>query len=108
LRRGVIELKIDILRNAFEPINITNLFYATRLSYLNCIGLAKSLVAKGFLTAIEQKDLERLKILHGNQLGAWPERPKAASKRIYYKTSKKGEEVLRLYDQIKALFEDSQ
>ena len=106
MRRSITEIKLEFLRKCSEPICITRLLYATITSYSLARRLVTDLVKKGLLMMIEKKDLEAYNSLHGNQSGAWPGKNKLMNKRTYYKTSKKGTEVLRLYDQISEIFEN--
>jgi len=105
LRRGPLEIRVEILRNAHEPITITNLLYATRITYAHIKRLVEDLVQRGLLVTVDPGELDRQRGGYLNRIGPWLGKPKLQRIRTYYHTSEKGKEILRLYDQIKALFE---
>jgi len=105
MRRALLEIKIDILRSAHEPITITNLYYATRLTYVHVRRLAEGLVQKGLLVTVDPGEFDRQRGGYLNRIGPWLGKPKLRRIRAYYQLSEKGKEILRLYDQIKALIE---
>jgi len=105
LRRGPLEIRVEILRNAHEPITITNLLYATRITYAHISRLVEGLVQRGLLVTVDPGELDGQRGGYLNRIGPWLGKPKLQRIRTYYHTSEKGKEILRLYDQIKALFE---
>ncbi len=105
MRRGPLEIRIEILRNAHEPITITNLLYATRITYAHIKRLVEDLVQRGLLVTVDPGELDRQRGGYLNRIGTWLGKPKLQRTRDYYQSSEKGKETLRLYDQIKALFE---
>jgi predicted transcriptional regulator len=105
LRRALLEIRIEILRNAHEPITITNLLYATRITYAHIKRLVEDLVQRGLLVTVDPGELDRQRGGYLNRIGPWLGKPKLQRTRTYYHTSEKGKEILRLHDQIKALFE---
>jgi predicted transcriptional regulator len=105
LRRGPLEIRVEILRNAYEPITITNLLYATRITYAHIKRLVEDLVQMGLLVTVDPGELDKQRGGYLNRIGPWLGKPKLQRTRTYYHTSEKGKEILRLYDQIKALIE---
>jgi predicted transcriptional regulator len=105
LQREPLEIIIEILRNAHEPINITNLLYATRITYAHIKRLVEDLVKRGLLVTVDPGELDRQRGGYLKRIGPWLGKPKLQRTRTYYNTSEKGKEILRLYDQFKALFE---
>ena len=106
MRRVSLEIKVEILRNASEPITITNLLYATRITYVNVKRFVEDLVQKGLLVIVDPAEFDRQRGGHLDRVGPWLGKPKLGRIRAYYQLSEKGGEILRLYDQIKTLFED--